>query len=369
MRHYRLHLALWYAVTLAVVLHLVVVGGYSWVAGHGAGHNLPGWLGFTPIAVPAILIISGTLGWWLAWRAVRPIQLITRVAKDIAEGGDLSRRINLKGHDELSQLAATFDRMMDRLEGAFQRQREFTADASHELRTPVTIIGLEANRALAQHHSDEEYRAALETIRAENDRMAKLVAGLLTLARSDTAQIQLGREDLDLGELVLDTVGRLDPLARRNGIALVLGELPELMVHGDCAYLLQLFSNLVENAVKYTAGVGNQVHITAGQRATDGESVAWVRVTDDGPGIPDEHLGRLFDRFYRVSSSRSDEREECAGGHGLGLAIARWVARAHGGDVTVQSVAGVGSTFELTLPLLELPATQLGNRALQWPAS
>src|SRR5581483_6901148 len=111
-----------------------------------------------------------------------------------------------------------------------QRQREFTADASHELRTPVTIIGLEANRALAHERSAIEYRAALETIRAENDRMARLVADLLTLARSDNAQIQLGRTNLDLGELVLETVARLDPLARRNGLALVLDQLPELTV-------------------------------------------------------------------------------------------------------------------------------------------
>jgi signal transduction histidine kinase len=360
--HYRLHLALWYGVTLAVVLHFVVVGGYGLVLRH-TNPDVPGWGVFAPIAIPAILVISAGLGWWLAWRAVRPLQLITRAARDIGEGGDLSRRINLKGRDELSQLAATFDHMMDRLEGAFQRQREFTADASHELRTPVTIIGLEANRALAHERSGDEYRAALETIRAENDRMAKLVTDLLTLARSDNSQIQLGREDLDLGELVLDAVGRLEPYARRSGITLLLGDAPELAVNGDGAYLLQLLTNLLDNAVKYTTGVGNQVNVMAGQRESAGRQVAWVRVTDNGPGIPVEHLSRLFDRFYRVSSSRAQEREEGAYGHGLGLAIARWVARAHDGDVTVQSTSGVGSTFELTLPLRQQSLVEPSNRA------
>lgn len=361
MPHYRLHLALWYGLTLAIVLHFVVVGGYGLVARH-AIPGFPGWGVFAPLAIPAILLVSGALGWWLAWRAVRPIQLITRVAKEIAEGGDLSRRINLTGRDELSQLAATFDHMMDRLEDAFQRQREFTADAGHELRTPVTIIGLEANRALTHERAGAQYRTALENIRAENDRMGRLVADLLTLARSDSAQVQLGRECLDLGELVLETVGRLDPLARRNGIALTVAELPELIISGDRGYLLQLLTNVAENAVKYTAGVGHQVRIMAGERGTDAGQLAWVRVNDDGPGISSEHLARLFDRFYRVSSSRAEEREDGTGGHGLGLAIARWVARAHNGDITVESTAGVGSTFEVRLPLAQSTELQIAQR-------
>ncbi len=315
------------------------------------------------IAVPAILVVSATLGWWLAWRAVGPIQLITRVAREIAEGGDLSRRISLKGRDELSQLAATFDHMMERLEGAFQRQREFTADASHELRTPVTIIGLEANRALAHERTAGEYRAALETIRAENDRMGRLVADLLTLARSDTAEVQLGREDLDLSELVLEAVERLGGLARTSGIAQVVGQLPELTVNGDRGYLQQLITNLLENAVKYTAGVGDRVAVSAGQRAADGMEIAWVKIADNGPGIPGEYLSRLFDRFYRVSSSRSQNSEDAAGGHGLGLAIARLVALAHHGDITVQSTVGRGCTFEVTLPPAESAAAESRNRA------
>lgn len=315
------------------------------------------------LAGPLALLLAAVGGYWLATRAMRPVRLITRAAREIGET-DLSRRLNINRRDELGELATTFDRMLGRLEAAFARQRQFTADASHELRMPLTIIGLEASRALSSPRTPEEYARILTTIQAENDAMARLVDDLLTLARADTADTDQAMPHfarVDLSDVALDVAERLAPLARRSGITLAVGDLPELPVLGDRDALARLLSNLIENAIKYTCGIGDHVRIASGRGDARREGRAWVRIEDDGLGIPAEHLPHIFERFYQVDAARGRERavpidpaqgDGASGGSGLGLAIAQWVAQAHDGEVCARSEVGGGATFEVWLPLL-----------------
>ena len=296
----------------------------------------------------ATLLVALLGGYWLADRAMRPVHTITQAARSIGET-DLSRRLNLKGRDELAELANTFDGMLGRLQAAFERQRQFVADASHELRTPLTIVTLETSRALASPRKSEEYRKALATIRSENEFMTALVNDLLTLARMDAGQAPIQRQPVDLSDVALDTIERLGPLAARNGVQLEAGDLPETRILGDRQRLVQMVSNLVDNAIKYAAGHDKKVSIETG---VSGDS-AWVCVSDNGPGIAPEHLQHLFDRFYRIDQSRTRGDEDgggskSPGGSGLGLSIVQWIVHSHGGEIKVDSQPGAGTTFVAT---------------------
>ncbi len=305
-----------------------------------------------------LLAVAVAGGYWLAARVMHPVQIITRTAREISET-DLKRRLNLDTGDELGELANTFDQMLARLQAAFERQRQFTADASHELRTPLTIVELEASRALAHRRPTDEYERTLRVIKSENEFMGQLVNDLLTLARMDAGQATLKNEPVDLSDIALDVVERLAPLAQRKNVALETGDLPEIMLMGDRQYLTQMLTNLVENGIKYSEGYGQRVLVETGCQEDGRALCGWVRVVDNGPGIPPEHLPHLFDRFYRVDSARShNERDEDDGGErpsgsGLGLSIVQWIAKSHGGEVSVQSEPGKGSIFEVRLPALK----------------
>jgi two-component system, OmpR family, sensor kinase len=251
--------------------------------------------------------------------------------------------------------------MLDRLQAAVARQRQFTADASHELRTPLTIVDLEVTRVLGQRLAPEGYERVLVVVQSENAYMARLVGDLLTLARADAGQDMLRAEPLDLSDVAAEVVERMAPLARQAGLHLVAGALPELPVRGDRTSLAQALGNLVENAIKYTPGSGTRVELAAGRGIEAGREWAWVRITDDGPGIASVHLPHLCDRFYRVDAARARHGDESSGGgapdgSGLGLAIVDWAAQAHGGALRIRSAVGAGSVFELWLPLLDRPA-------------
>ncbi len=309
------------------------------------------------LALAALVTLGAAMagGYWLADRTLRPVKAITRTAQEIS-GSDLARRLNIHSRDELGQLAATFDRMLDRLQAAFTRQRQFTADASHELRTPLTIVELETSRALGGSRSPQEYKQALQVIQSENETMTRLVNELLTLARMDAGQISVHAETLDLSELALDVAERYAPLAAHKGVKIRVGELEELPVRGDRQYLAQMAGNLVDNAIKYGAGAPDiQVNVETCRRQVDGRAYACLHVSDNGPGIPPEHLPHLFDRFYRVDQARSrnenEEENEETSGSGLGLSIVQWIAQAHGGLVAVESKPGEGTTFEVLLPI------------------
>jgi signal transduction histidine kinase len=306
----------------------------------------------------AALIVAAIGGYWLAGKALRPVKMITRTANEI-NATDLRRRLHLQRRDEFGELAATFDHMLARLEAAFKRQAQFTADASHELRTPLTIIDLEINRALTQLEQPADYRHVLEQIQAENEQMTATVNSLLLLARADTGQMTLDLQEVDLSDIALASVERLLPLAHQSQIALATGDLPELLVRGDPQYLGQMLTNLIENGIKYTSGIGKRVYI---ELACEQKRWGVVRVQDDGPGISDEHLPYLFERFYRVDKARSRRQKGPVqsskpgnaepGGSGLGLSIVQWIVQAHGGEIRVESKIGAGTLFEVRLPLL-----------------
>lgn len=318
--------------------------------------QLPRLLVSLGIGIFLTLALALVGGFWLADRAMRPVQQITDTARTIGET-DLSRRLNLNRRDELGELADTFDDMLARLQAAFERQRQFTADASHELRTPLTIVDLETSRALAAHRPAQEYERALGVIKSENQFMIRLVNNLLTLARMDAGQVILQKEVVDLSDVALEVVERLAPIALKEQVRLSTGELPELPVLGDRQYLAQMLSNLVENGIKYSSGENRSVAVETGTRDGKTGREAWARVTDNGQGIPPDHLPHLFDRFYQVDKARTqqDRDEEPANGQasgsGLGLSIVQWIARAHGGEVQVTSEVGRGTTFEVRLPL------------------
>ena len=335
---------------LFVTVPLVDISGQTGlvILGNPADpYGLFGRLLFTLVAGSLLtLVIALVGGFWLADRAMRPVHTITQAARTIGET-DLSRRLNMKGKDELGELANTFDAMLARLQAAFERQRQFVADASHELRTPLTIVNLETSRVLASRHSTDDYQHALTIIHSENDFMTSLVNDLLTLARMDAGQTAMEKVPVDLSDVAVETVERLTPLSNRNGVRLETGDLPEVHILGDRQYLIQMISNLVENGIKYTTGDDRQVRIETGKTG----GVAWVRVSDTGPGIAPEHIPHLFDRFYRIDKSRTRSDEEAGdqkapNGSGLGLSIVQWIARTHEGEVRVESTIGVGTTFE-----------------------
>jgi signal transduction histidine kinase len=203
----------------------------------------------------------------------------------------------------------------------------------------------------------------LEQIQAENEQMTTIVNSLLFLARADTGQMTLHREKVDLSDIALASVERLLPMARKSQVTLATGDLPELLISGDPHYLGQMLTNLIENGIKYTSGVGRRVHV---ELACEKSCWGVVRVQDDGPGISSEHVPYLFERFYRVDKARSRRQKEPAqmadpdslkpGGTGLGLAIVQWIVQAHEGEIRVQSEIGNGSLFEVRLPLLSDPA-------------
>jgi len=292
------------------------------------------------------LVVALGGGWWLAHRAMRPVHVITQTARAISET-DLSRRLNLKTKDELGELANTFDAMLARLQAAFERQRQFIADASHELRTPLTIVNLETSRALSARRTPQEYQRAMNVIHSENEFMTHLVNDLLVLARIDSGQSAIQKEQLDLSDIALEAVERLSHLAEQKQVRLETGDLPELSMPGDRQLLIQMMSNLIENGIKYTAGEDRRVKVETGA----GVDYVWARVSDNGPGIPSEHLSHLFDRFYQADKARTQNAEDESSGSGLGLAIVQSIAQIHGGEVRVQSAPGEGTVFEARFKL------------------
>jgi len=296
--------------------------------------------------------LAAAAGWFLVSQALRPVDRMTQTAHAIGLAADFSKRLpDPPRRDELGRLAETFNQMLARLDAAFTTQRRFLADAAHELRTPLTAVrtDLEALRRGADRDPVERDATLREAVR-EVDRMGRLVGDLLALARADAGQA-LDRRPLPLDTLLIEVYQKARTLA--NGVELSLGELEQVEVEGDRDRLEQLLLNLVDNALRYTPP-GGLVTLELVARA----GWARLRVRDTGPGIPADHLPRIFERFYRIDQARSPD----AGGTGLGLAIGQWIARAHGGRIEVESREGAGSTFTVLLPAAggvgDLPATE-----------
>jgi two-component system, OmpR family, sensor kinase len=303
------------------------------------------WRAILAAAVVGTSAAAAAVGWFLAAKAMRPVDQMTQAARAIGRTTDFSRRLPEPAQqDELGRLACTFNDMLDQLAAAYGTQKRFLADASHELRTPLTVIRTNVESLRRGMDADPVERdETLRAIARESERMGRLVADLLTLARADAGQ-QIERRRLELDSLVLEVYSQEQTLA--DGVRLQLGEWDQISVEGDPDRLKQVMLNLVDNALRYTPR-GGAVTLDLLRRGEE----AVFQVRDSGPGIPSEHLPRIFDRFYRVDQPRT----RGIGGTGLGLAIAREVAEAHGGRIDVESRVGEGSTFSLVLPVARLP--------------
>ncbi|AGY58151.1 sensor histidine kinase [Gloeobacter kilaueensis] len=323
------------------VLSRPVAGGWLQVAKSLAPEQklLAGQRQQALLRVPLVVLLAGLGGLFLAGRALSPIDRIRRTAQAIG-AGDLTRRIDHRGPpDEVGELAAAFDNMLDRLQAAFEREKRFTADVSHELRTPLAVIKGRIEVALGRPRSEQEYTHILKDIAQAVERLSRLTSGLLFLARLDQGHLHWQPAWVDLDELLEAVVEQAEPLAAARQIDLSVDVASELDVQGEPDYLISLFLNLLDNAIKYTPA-GGKVTVRA-LRAGDSIRVAFL---DTGPGMPAEHLPHLFERFYRVEASRS------GGGAGLGLAIAQEIAHLHSGKIAVESAPGRGSAFTVRLP-------------------
>ncbi|MFN8459196.1 MAG: ATP-binding protein [Anaerolineae bacterium] len=311
------------------------------------------WL-LMAIAIPFMLLAAGAGGWFLAARALNPIDHITQAARQIS-ADDLHQRLNLKlPNDEVGRLAVTFDQMLARLEDSFERQKRFIADASHELRTPLTILKGDVEVALNRPRSAAEYRDTLEMVNQTTDRMSALVEELFLLARADNHQYPLQLQAFNLPELLADQIDSLMPRAAEKKLSLTLDAPDKLTLVADPAKLARLFLNLIDNAIKYSRP-GDSITVTASAQSDQTR----ITIADTGPGIPPEHLPYLFERFYRVDKARSRHgtaETQNSSGAGLGLSIAAWLAKAHGGRIEVASQVNQGATFTIWLPL-HPPAT------------
>jgi signal transduction histidine kinase len=297
------------------------------------------------VIAPVILIGSMGLGYVLADTSLRPLEGIVDELESITGGTSLHRRVAVSvSAEELARLAATMNRMLARLEQSFVSLRRFTADASHELKTPLMVLRAGVERAMNNPATPTEALESLEEVLEEIYRMSELVENLLTLARADEGGVALALEPGDLRDLVGEAAETAGILGEEAGLS-VRSEVPAepVLIALDRSRIRQLLLNLVTNAIKYTPA-GGKVSIGL---VDQGDAVALV-VGDNGIGIPATDLPHIFDRFYRVDTARS--RTGARPGTGLGLAITKWIAEAHGGTIMVQSRPGRGTVFTVTLP-------------------
>jgi signal transduction histidine kinase len=302
--------------------------------------------------VPIVILIAVTSAGLFNAISLSPVS--SRVAKlineveAISDGRSLHRRVpagvESEPGDQIARLATTLNAMIGRLEQSFGGLRRFTADASHELKTPLTVLRADVERAMATQSDRREQLIALEEALAETTRMADLVDSLLTLARADEGRFDLHREQVDLEALVRDINETAVLLGESTDVSVTMASPPVALVQGDRKRLRQLFLNLVTNAIKYTPA-GGKVELNLSTT----ETTALFSVRDSGIGIAAADLPHVFERFWRADQARSRMGER--GGFGLGLAISQYIAQAHGGSLTVQSRLGRGSTFTVALPL------------------
>jgi len=285
------------------------------------------------------LVLSVLLAWLVTRSVAKPLERVAAAAGAIAQG-DLTRRAPVSGPQEVQDLALAFNHMAARVAAAQQAQRDLVANVSHELKTPLTSVqGFSQAILDGTAAGPEAVGRAARIIHDEAERMRRMVDELLDLARFDAGQVQMAREPVDLGPLLARCVERLAPQAEEAGDELSLSAQEGLLVTGDPDWLTQVFVNLLDNAIRHTSG--GRVEVVA--RRADG----WIEVavTDTGEGIPPDDLPRIFERFYRADKARRHK-----GGVGLGLPIAREVVRLHGGEITAESVVGLGSRFTVRLP-------------------
>ncbi len=348
----RTRLSLWYAAVLSVSLLLIGVGAYRELAERfrrgkpekAERHALAeaGEL-VAQEGIPALLLgFAG--GWWLTRRALSPLAALTEAAEKVNER-NLGEQLRRTGNgDELDRLTEVFNAMTARLNDSFTRVRDFTLHASHELKTPLTVMRGEAEVAVQDKALSDTERERWAGLLDELRRLSRIVDALTLLAKADAGQLMLAQEAVRLDEVVRDNFDDAQILAEPNKIEVELTECAEATVKGDRHRLRQLLLNLVDNAVKYNQPLG-RVSISLRKNAGMAELV----ISNTGQGIPPESLPRVFDRFYRGDPSHSQEVEGC----GLGLSIAQWIVSVHKGEIRIDSVPAKLTTVTMRLPLAE----------------
>ena len=297
------------------------------------------------LILPFSLLLAWLVGSWIANRALAPVDRIITEVEEISDGRSLHRRLPIPMvKDEFGRLSETLNQMMARLELSFVALRRFTADASHELKTPLTVLRAGVERAVTTPNLPQETMVVLEETLQEVNRMTELVDALLTLARADEGRAPLHREAVDLRGLLAEVEETGELLAEPGNVKIAVEMPPQpVMLEVDGSRIRQLVLNLVTNAVKYTPAEGR---VRLG--LVDEPQRVVFTVADTGIGIAPGDLPHIFDRFYRADTARTRTGERP--GAGLGLAICKWIAEAHGGTIDVQSRAGRGTTFTVTLP-------------------
>jgi len=349
----RKRLTLWYAVIMFV--SLLTMGGLMYrafapdpqdaIAEHTVESDESDWSEILRILFwcgvpPAVIALAG--GWWLMRRALTPVVTLTAVVEKIHEN-NLDEKIPCSGNgDELDRLTEVFNAMTARLNDSFNRIHEFTLHASHELKTPLTILRGETEMALRDSALAPNERERAVSQLQELQRLTRIVDGLTLLAKADAGQVALTLESLRLDELVRDSFADLQILAEPADLQVELATCEEISVRGDRHRLRQLLLNLADNAVKYSQPHGQ---VTLALRRVEG--LAEFTITNTGEGIPPEILPRVFDRFYRGDPAHSATVDGC----GLGLSIARWIVSAHAGSITIASEPAKFTTVTVRLPL------------------
>lgn len=320
--------------------HEIVVRGI--VSVDDAEHSFQFMLRAALLMLPLLVVLTAVSGYLLSRRALSPVAQITDTVRRIQREGDLSARIRLgDGKDEIYTLARTFDEMLETIEAGVKREKQFTSDVSHELRTPVSVILMQCEELLEREDLQGETRREIETIHRKAMNMSRMIAQLLELSRADQGRAQIHLESVDFSELSEMAVEEFREIAGGKSISIEVSIAPGLRMEGDQTLLIRLWSNLLENAVRY-GREGGHIWATVDR---DGDRIR-MRVRDDGIGITAEQLPHIWERFYRADPSRTG-----TGGSGLGLSMAQWIVRAHHGEITAESEPGRGTMFTCTLPL------------------
>jgi heavy metal sensor kinase len=311
------------------------------------------------ITVPSALLVASLGGLFLAHKALKPVDNITQTARMITSQ-NLNQRIQpLKVKDEISRLIETFNEMISRLDQSFRQIKQFSSDASHELKTPLTILKGEAEVTLRKERTIQEYKQTLKSNLEEINRMSQIVDDLLLLSKADSGEIRLNKEDMNLTDILNEVIAQMSMLARSKNLYIETSNHHEdIHIFGDALRIRELFLNLIENGIKYTEE-GGSINITLTKESlphegnepglTVGRQTEFIKIifSDTGIGIAKENQERIFDRFFRVDKARSREQ----GGSGLGLSICKWIVKAHQGEIRVESEIGKGSSFIVKLPL------------------
>ena len=287
-----------------------------------------------------LAVLSSLGGYIIVSRSFRPVDSVIVTAGEIADGKDLSKRIGLgRGSGEIHQMAAAFDKMLSRLEEAFDKERQFSDDASHELRTPISVIIAECGYARTHLDDSEKMKESIDAIENQASRMSRLVSMLLSIARSDKGTLKPNRSDVDVSELAEIVLETMEEKALERNIELISEVMDGVHANADQDMIMAIMINLLNNAINYNHD-GGWCSLTVNESADD----VIIKVKDGGIGISESDVKRIWDRFFQADPARS------GGGAGLGLPIVRILAECQGGSVWVESEEGVGSEFSVRIP-------------------